>query len=288
MNYSWKGSDPFDDPVISPPGPSSFGPTCEGSGKMNQDLCDQSFSPELEYSVDTEMFFSDDEEEGGEEYVGYVEPPRASGSNGNCEETRQNRLQWELDSMITRVEDLQQENNTLKNEKMQLWLEKREREGELFKEKESNAVLKQKLEALEGQHQREKELTEKAKVCNKVLREGMESVQEQFKQKVIKEKISEKTICEGKEIQARMKIEIEQLEAEVCRLTEALAASSKEDRGGVHNKKMLRGTHSAPGGLAGHTPLPKGEESSRCHFAHICCCTQGRELTTIIARGETD
>ena len=115
----------------------------------------------------------------------------------------------------------------------QLWVTNMKQEGELFQAKACNAALKQKLEALEGQHQWEKELMEKvleeAKACNKVLRERVESVQEQLKQKVTKEKILEETVCEGKEIEARMKRESEQLKAEVCRLTEALTTSSLEE-----------------------------------------------------------
>ena len=72
-------------------------------------------------------------------------------------------------------------------------------------------------------------MLEEAKTCNKVLRERVESVLEQLKQKVTKEKILEETICEGKEIEARMKRESEQLKAEVCRLTEALTTSSLEE-----------------------------------------------------------
>ena len=252
--YSWK-----------PVGPSSLSSTGESSREIIQELGDP---------VDAEMFFSDDdeEEEEGEEGVGDLEPPSVSGSNENCEEVEQNRLQGEPDGTMTLLEDLLQEKNTLELEKRQLWVANMKQEGELFQAKAYNAALKQKLEALEGQHQWEKELMEKvleeAKACNKVLRERVESVQEQLKQKVTKEKILEETVCEGKEIEARMKRESEQLKAEVCRLTEALTTSSMEDRDGVNSRRMLRETRSAPGGLAGHTPLTNGEESSRCHFAH--------------------
>merc|ERR1719430_145848 len=211
------------------------------------------------------MFFSDDEDEEGEE--GDLEPSNASGSNGNCEEVEQNRLQGLPDGTMTRLEDLLQEKKTLELEKRQLWVVNMKQEGERFQAKACNAALKQKLEALEGQHQWEKEMMEKvleeAKACIKVLRERMESVQEQLKQKVTKEKILEETVCEGKEIQARLKQEKEQLKAEVCRLTEALTASSMKDRDGVNSRRMLQETQSAPGGLAGHTPLANGEESSR-------------------------
>ena len=251
MKFNWK-----------PVGPSSLSLTGESLREIIQ---------ELEDPVDAEMFFSDEEEE-GEEGFGDLGPPSVSGSNGNCEEVEQNRLQGEPDGTMTLLEDLLQEKNTLELEKRQLWVANMKQEGELFQAKACNAALKQKLEALEGQHQWEKELMEKvleeAKACNKVLRERVESVLEQLKQKVTKEKILEETVCEGKEIEARMKRESEQLKAEVCRLTEALTTSSMEDRDGVNSRRMLRETRSAPGGLAGHTPLTNGEESSRCHFAH--------------------
>ena len=170
--------------------------------------------------------------------------------------------------MITHLEDLLQEKNALERLKGQLWAEKMKQEGELFQAKACNDLLKQEVEALEGQHRSEKELLEKvleeAKTCIKVLRERMESLQEQLKQKEIKEKKLEEILYKEKEIQAKMEQEKEQLEGEVTRLTEALMTSSTDDRDGVNSRKMLRGTQSAPGGLASNTS--PAEESSRCLF----------------------
>ena len=259
---SWKAFDPFDDPVISSPSPSSLGLTSESSREIFEELLGKSFSRELEDPAEAEIFLSDDE---GEEDVGDLEPPSASGSN---EEVEQNRLQEEPDSMITHLEDLLQEKNALEREKGQLWAEKMKQEGELFQAKACNDLLKQKLEALEGQHRSEKELLEKvleeAKACIKVLRERMESLQEQLKQKEIKEKKLEETLCEEKELRAKIEREREELEGEVCRLTEALTSSPTDDRGAVNSRRILRVTQSAPGGLAGNTS--PGKESSRCHF----------------------
>jgi len=256
---SWKAFDPFDDPVISSPSPSSLGLTSDSSREIFEELLGKSFSRELEDPAEAEIFLSDDE---GEEDVGDLEPPSASGSN---EEVEQNRLQEEPDSMITHLEDLLQEKNALEREKGQLWAEKMKQEGELFQAKACNDLLKQKLEALEGQHRSEKELLEKvleeAKACIKVLRERMESFQEQLKQKEIKEKKLEETLCEEKELRAKIEREREELEGEVCRLTEALTSSPTDDRGGVNSRRMLRVTQSAPGGLAGNTS--PGKESSR-------------------------
>jgi len=89
----------------------------------------------------------------------------------------------------------------------------------------------------------------------------MESSQELLKQKEIKEKKLEEILYKEKEIQAKMEQEKEQLEEEVCRLTEALMTSSTDDPDVVDSRKMLRGTQSAPGGLASNTSL--GEESTR-------------------------
>ena len=282
---SWKAFDPFDDPLIGPPGPSSLGLTSESSREIFQELLGESFSRELEEPAEAEIFLSDDE---GEEDVGDLEPPSASGSS---EEVEQSRLQEEPDGMITHLEDLLREKNALEREKEKLWAEKMKQEGELFQEKACNDLLKQKVEALEVQHRSEKELLEKvleeAKACIKVLRERMESLQEQLKQKEIKEKKLEETLCEEKERQAKMEREREQLEGEVSRLTEALMTSSTDDRGGVNSRRMLRATQSAPGGLAGNT-FP-GEESSRWLFGFTDRQNEGWILITTLTTqiGET-
>ena len=88
---SWKAFDPFDDPVgvIGPPSPSSLGLTSESSREIFEELLGESLSREPEDPAEAEIFLSDDE---GEEDVGDVEPPSASGSN---EEVEQNRLREE-------------------------------------------------------------------------------------------------------------------------------------------------------------------------------------------------
>ena len=69
-------------------------------------------------------------------------------------------------------------------------------------------------------------------------------------------------IVKFKAIQSSMEQERERLDAEVCRLTEALMTMN--DQGEAKSRGKLRVTTSAPGGLACHTPAPNAEEPSRC------------------------
>ena len=64
-----------------------------------------------------------------------------------------------------------------------------------------------------------KSVLDSAKASNKVLREKMEAVQEQFREKEVRERVLEQTLTQMREIQEKLSQENKLLAAELHRLT---------------------------------------------------------------------
>ena len=182
-----------------------------------------------------------------------------------CEEVEERQRQEDLDALLCKFEEMSTEKVFLEQDKQQLVCEKLDQERELLEANNYIKVLEMKMGALVEQQKKE---MANAKAANKILREKMESVQDECREKETRRQMLEQTIYQGKEIQERLQRENEDLEAEVDRLTKALDSVSKSE----NSTRMGHGTRSEPGGLAF---LEQKWECSTCTYhnseANLIC-----------------
>ena len=138
-------------------------------------------------------------------------------------EIEERQKQEELVGLMSKIEEMLSEKTFLEQDNKQLVSERIQQDQELEQAKNCIKELKEEMRALKDQQIEEKEMMknvlESAKASNKVLREKMEAAQGQFREKEVREKVLEQTLTQMREIQEKLSQENKLLAAELHRLT---------------------------------------------------------------------
>ena len=172
-------------------------------------------------SAEVDIFVSDEEDD--VEDLKYQDAACAVGEP----EIEERRKQEELVGLMSKIEEMLSEKTSLEQDNKRLVSERIHQDQELEQAKNCIKELKEEIRSLRDRQIEEKEMMksvlESAKASNKVLREKMEAVQEQFREKEVRERVLEQTLTQMREIQEKLSHENKLLAAELHRLTGTLS-----------------------------------------------------------------